>query len=315
MNSSQRARVSNVLVIVGPTAIGKTALTLELAERGPIEIISMDSAQVYRGLNIGTAKPTAEELSAVPHHLIDIRDFWEPYSASEFAADAARLVQEIEKRGRLPVVAGGTFLYFKALRDGLSNLPAADRQIRARLAEEAERTGWPALHDRLKRVDPESAARIKPGDAQRVQRALEVCEITGQPMSAQFARREVVLSANYHVIKLWPQERSQLHQRIERRLGAMFDQGLISECKEIMRHPGFDPDLPALRSVGYRQVISALMGQGDLEEVEKRALYATRQLAKRQLTWLRRVPADQTLDPTDSSARAHAISALSGSIF
>jgi tRNA dimethylallyltransferase len=277
--------------LAGPTAAGKSAVALALAAERDIEIISVDSAQVYRGMDIGTAKPSAGERAAVPHHLIDILDPQEAYSAARFVADALRLVAEIRARGRLPLLVGGTMMYFKALREGLDDMPAADPALRAQLEAEARARGWPALHAELLRVDPTTAARLPPGDSQRIQRALEVWRLTGRPLSDWHARsgRPANLDAAQAVwpmVSLEPQSRAWLHARIAARFDAMLAQGLVDEVRALRQRPGLHAQLPALRSVGYRQAWAAL-DTGDMAPLREAGIAATRQLAKRQLTWLR----------------------------
>ena len=273
---------------MGPTASGKTTLAVELVRRYPMEIISVDSALVYRGLNIGTAKPGAELLAVAPHRLIDIRDPLEPYSAAEFRADALLAMADITARGRIPLLVGGTFLYFRALQYGLSEMPAADREIRASLEAEAERDGWEALHARLAAVDPESATRIKPTDPQRIQRALEVYVLSGQPMSA-FHAQQPSTDLPYRLLKLAliPADRSLLHERIAVRFRQMLADGLVDEVRKLFDRGDLSADLPAMRAVGYRQVGRYLSGQLEYEAMVEQAIIATRQYAKRQLTWLR----------------------------
>jgi tRNA dimethylallyltransferase len=285
---------------MGPTASGKTALALALARELNAEIISVDSAQVYRGMDLGTAKPTAAELAAVPHHLIDILPPTQAYSAARFRADALRLAAEISARGRLPLLAGGTMLYFKALREGLSDLPEADPATRAAIDAEAAQRGWPALHAELAAVDPQTAARLKPGDAQRIQRALELHRITGEAPSALFARpRRHAAPFRMISMALTPGERSELHRRIAARFDAMLAAGLVDELRALQRKYELSPGLPSMRAVGYRQAWEHLAGAYDLAELRNRGIYATRQLAKRQLTWLRSTPAQafDCLDP------------------
>lgn len=280
------AGVIDCVCLTGPTACGKTELALALAAVAPLEIVSMDSALVYRGLDIGTAKPPPEVRRAVPHHLVDILEPTESYSAGRFARDAARLVAAIRARGRLPLLVGGTLLYLKAFRDGLSTLPRADLGVRAELDREAELYGWAALHERLRRVDPKAAARIAPSDRQRIQRALEVHTLAQRPITdLQRARpegRRGVLS-----IALVPQSRAELAERIERRFDAMLAAGLTQEVERLRARGDLHPDLPAMRAVGYRQIWSYLDGRYTLDEARSKALAATRQYAKRQLTWLR----------------------------
>jgi tRNA dimethylallyltransferase len=273
--------------ITGPTACGKTGLALALAERVPLEIISMDSALVYRGLDIGTAKPTPATRSAVPHHLVDILDPAESYSAGRFARDAGALIDEIRARGRLPLLVGGTLLYLRALRDGLAVLPRADRAVRAELDAEAAEHGLKALHERLRRVDPAAAQRIAPSDKQRIQRALEVHALTRRPISelqrsADERRRPAVLS-----IALLPESRAELAARIERRFDAMVAAGFREEVERLRARGDLSAELPAMRAVGYRQIWAHLEGRCTWEEARAKAIVATRQYAKRQLTWLR----------------------------
>ena len=282
-----------VIAIMGPTASGKTAFALECARALGGEIISVDSALVYRGLDLGAAKPTVRERGGVPHHLIDIRDPWQPYSAAEFAADARVAIDDIAGRARLPILAGGTGLYFHALLRGLSAMPPADPALRAGLAGEAAERGWAALHEELAQVDPEAAQRIHATDAQRIQRALEVYRLTGRSISA-LQREAPSPRLPYRVLKLVlaPGERAVLHGRIVRRFDAMLDAGFLAEVEALRALPELDGhpaplDLPALRAVGYRQAWEHLDGVTDVEGFRARAVAATRQLAKRQLTWLR----------------------------
>lgn len=289
----------DALALVGPTASGKTAAALAIAERWPVEIISMDSALVYRGMDIGTAKPTATELAQVPHHLIDIREPTQAYNAAEFARDAHALMTEIRHRGRLPVVVGGTLLYLKALRDGLDDLPTANLTLRAEIDAQAAREGWPALHAELARVDPVTAQRLPPHDAQRISRALEVWRASGKPLSQWFAQSNAQRAAggllNMPVLSLEPHDRAWLHARIGQRFDAMLAAGLVDEVRALRQQPQLHADLPSMRCVGYRQTWELLdhaERQGLRFEALTHKLYelgcaATRQLAKRQLTWLR----------------------------
>jgi tRNA dimethylallyltransferase len=284
---------ARAIAIMGPTACGKTAAALALARQVPCEIISVDSALVYRGMDIGTAKPSPAERAAVPHHLIDILDPSESYSAMQFRADALRLVDEIHGRGKLPLLVGGTMLYFKALRDGLDALPQADAGVRARLDEEAARHGMPALHARLAQIDPPTAARLKPNDSQRIQRALEIFQLTGQPMSQLLAKLpRAALPFDLLPVSLEPSERHVLHDRIAQRFNAMLDapDGLIEEVRRLRARGDLHPGLPAMRCVGYRQTWDYLDGLYDFKTLREKGLAATRQLAKRQLTWLRSMP-------------------------
>ena len=286
------------VMLLGPTASGKSAVAMALAERFPVEIVSVDSAQVYRLLDIGTAKPSRAERARVPHHLIDIIDPEDSYSAARFAADARRLVTEISARGRLPLLVGGTMLYAKALREGLHALPPASAELRTELDREAEQIGWPALHTRLAGVDPATAARLAPGDSQRIQRALEVYLLTGQPLSHWIAQQRADAAPPREALRiaLEPSDRSVLHARIETRFRAMLAAGLIDEVKQLRERPSLHPELPALRSVGYRQVWAWLDQPGPMETLAGAGIAATRQLAKRQLTWLRSDPGRVVID-------------------
>lgn len=285
------------ICIAGPTASGKTAAAMAIAQHHAVEIISVDSALVYRGMDIGTAKPTPDELAAVPHHLVDIRDPLQAYSAAEFVADAEHLIQEISARGRLPLLVGGTMLYFKALFDGLDDMPKADPAVRAVLAAEAAAQGWPALHAELARVDPATAARLAPNDSQRISRALEVFRVSGRPLSffhAQGAAKKAAAgegdTAAPVLISLEPQDRAWLHERIALRFDAMLAAGFIDEVKALRARGDLNPDLPSMRCVGYRQAWEALDGDYPMAELRDKGIFATRQLAKRQITWLRSMP-------------------------
>lgn len=290
------------ILLLGPTASGKSAAAMALAQRRPVEIISVDSAQVYRGMDIGTAKPTSAERAQVPHHLIDIVDPTEAYSAGRFAQDARRLIGEISARGRLPLLVGGTMLYARALTAGIHQLPAADQQVRARLETEARALGWPALHARLAAVDPITAARLAPSDAQRIQRALEVFEVSGRTLSQWHAGATTrpAQPALYLTIALEPSRRAVLHERIAERFAAMVAGGLIDEVRRLRARGDLHPQLPAMRCVGYRQVWEWLAAGGaggeQRQEMIARAVAATRQLAKRQLTWLRAIPERVVID-------------------
>ena len=302
-----------ILCIVGPTGAGKTHLAMALAEHAKlldrtVEIISMDSALVYRGLDIGSAKPSKAEQAAVQHHLIDILEPTESYSAARFANDAKRLCEEIRDRGNIPVVVGGTMLYWRAWAYGLSFLPPADPEIRARLDEQGKLIGWPAMHAELAKVDPITAARLQPNDSQRVQRALEVYEITGKPMSELLAnapsedgREGSTIPEWIDLISLEPSDRSRLHQNLEKRFDEMLIGGLLEEVQLLRTNPDLHGDLPAIRSVGYRQVWEFLSGEVDQTEMRYKALAATRQLGKRQLTWLRAIAGRKTFDPFNPS--------------
>jgi tRNA dimethylallyltransferase len=277
------------LCITGPTACGKTELALELAERVPIEIISMDSALVYRELDIGTAKPSAEVRARVAHHLIDILEPTEAYSAGRFARDAAALIESIRSRGRLPVLVGGTLLYLRALRDGLAMLPRADQELRERIDREAQVHGWGALHERLQRVDPAAAARIAPSDRQRIQRALEVHELTGKSIT-RLQGGERGRGMNVVSIALVPQSREGLAKRIEQRFDSMVDAGFLREVEQLRARGDLNSGMPSMRAVGYRQLWAHLDGEFGWDEARTKAIVATRQYAKRQLTWLRGDP-------------------------
>lgn len=284
--------------IMGPTASGKTAAALAIAAQIPSEIISVDSALVYREMNIGTAKPTDEERASVPHHLIDILDPLDAYSVMQFRQDALRLVAEISARGKLPLLVGGTMLYFKSLKDGLDALPQADAALRAELDAEAALIGSPAMHAKLAKLDAITAARLKPNDAQRIQRALEIIALTGQPMSALLAQApKSELPFNVLPIALEPSERSVLHTRIATRFDAMLkDGGLLDEVRTLRARGDLHPGLPSMRCVGYRQSWEYLDGAYGLAELREKGIAATRQLAKRQLTWLRSMPERQVID-------------------
>ncbi len=300
-----------LICLAGPTAAGKTAAALAIAAQWPTEIISVDSALVYKGMDIGTAKPTATERAAVPHHLIDIRDPLQAYSAAEFVTDATRLVADIRARGKLPLLVGGTMLYFKALFDGLDDMPSANPAVRAALAARAEVEGWPALHAELARVDPITAARLAPHDAQRIQRALEVWQVSGQSLSTLHAAKKEsapkALASAEDLISLEPDDRAWLHARIAERFDAMLNEGLIAEVRSLRTRGDLHPDLPSMRCVGYRQTWEALdkadadpaHAAAHLAAVRDLGIYATRQLAKRQITWLRSMGARHTV-PCDA---------------
>jgi len=279
------------IFLMGPTASGKTAAAVELAQHLPVELISVDSALVYRDMNIGTAKPDAATLAAAPHRLIDIIDPTDVYSAAAFRNDALRLMQEITARGKIPLLVGGTMLYFRALRFGLSDLPQADIEVRAEIEEQAARLGWPVMHDELAKIDPETAARLKPNDAQRIQRALEIFRVSGQPMSALLALQEAYqLPYKLIPLALIPSERKQLHQRIATRFAEMMQQGLLDELSDLQRKYALHSDMASMRCVGYRQAWQYLAGDIDKPDLMEQGIAATRQLAKRQLTWLRGMP-------------------------
>lgn len=286
-----------VLCLMGATASGKTALALALHERLPVEIVSVDSSQVYRGMDIGTAKPSREELARAPHRLIDIRDPAEPYSAANFCADAQREIDDIHRSGRIPLLVGGTMFYFRALEYGLSTLPSADPAVRTRLEQEAIEKGWATLHARLAEIDPAAAIRIHPNDTQRIQRALEIYELTGfSPSDAALAMPTE--TPNYRFVKLAIafNERSQLHDRIEKRFHTMLAQGLIEEVKMLLNRDDLSLNLPSMRTVGYRQICEYLTDNINYNQMVNSAIAATRQLAKRQITWLRSYPELRVLE-------------------
>ncbi|MFM0487305.1 tRNA (adenosine(37)-N6)-dimethylallyltransferase MiaA [Paraburkholderia graminis] len=300
--------------LLGPTASGKTAAALALAARHPIEIISVDSALVYREMDIGTAKPTAEERAVAPHHLIDIVDPANAYSAAEFRADALRLTAEIHARGRLPLLVGGTMLYYKALTQGLNDLPAADPNVRAQLDADAARDGWPALHARLAAVDPATAARLAPNDSQRIQRALEVFMLTGEAMSTLLAAPartdDAAADWRFVPIALEPSDRSVLHARIERRFDAMLENGFVDEVVKLRERGDLSPEMPSMRCVGYRQVWEYLDGAVDYATMRDKGVFATRQLCKRQLTWLRSMDERVVVDCCDREATARVLEVI-----
>ena len=284
------------IFLMGPTASGKTALAVHLVEHFPLEIISVDSALVYRGMDIGTAKPDEAALARAPHHLLDIRDPTETYSAAAFCDDARRLMADIVARGKVPLLVGGTMLYFRALLKGLDDLPRADAVLRKELEAEAASRGWPALHAELAAVDPATAARLAPNDSQRIGRALEIFRLTGSPMSAQLDKAQAELPYRVLQLALIPSDRAMLHQRIAARFDAMLADGLIEEVETLRRNDVLNPDLPSMRAVGYRQAWAYLNGDIDLKALRERGVAATRQLAKRQLTWLRAWPDAVVLD-------------------
>ena len=296
-------RALTLVALAGPTASGKTAaafaIAAHLAPRMPVEIISVDSALVYRGMDIGTAKPTADELARVPHHLINIRDPLQAYSAAEFVADTERLVADITARGALPLLVGGTMLYFKALFDGIDPMPPADPQVRADIEAEAAAQGWHALHAQLALVDPATAARLPPNDSQRIQRALEVYSVSGQPLSSFHTPKNRASSEDgtgaTAFISLEPTDRTWLHKRIAQRFDTMLADGLLDEVRGLRARGDLHPDLPSMRCVGYRQAWEVLDGHLPAAELRDRGIFATRQLAKRQLTWLRGMPERQVV--------------------
>lgn len=301
-----------VLFLLGPTASGKTGLAVDLIDRLNAEIVSVDSAMVYRGMDIGTAKPDAATLARAPHALIDIRDPAEPYSAAEFRADAAAEITRIHAAGRLPVLTGGTSLYFRALEHGLADMPARDENVRARLTAEAEVDGWHSLHARLAAVDAPSAARIHPNDAQRIQRALEIHALTGVAPSELHARQnESALPWSICKLVVAPSTRAALHERIARRFEIMLEQGLAAEVEKLYSRPDLNATLPSIRAVGYRQLWQVMAGEMRMDEGARRAVFASRQLAKRQLTWLRSLQSARWLESDAPDLRERAQSHVS----
>lgn len=298
------------LFLMGPTASGKTALACELSERFPLDLVSVDSALVYRGMDIGTAKPDAATLARYPHALVDIREPDQPYSAAEFCADVVPVMEQISARGRVPLLVGGTGLYFRALQQGLSDLPDADPALRARLFGEAQQLGWPALHARLATLDPVAAGRIGCNDAQRLQRALEVIELTGRPLSELQQRRTRQFPWRVLKLALLPDDRAPLHARIAQRFDAMLADGFLDEVRRLRLLPGVHADLPAIRAVGYRQAWQHLDGGTDTATFRDHAIFATRQLAKRQITWLRSDVSARTFNPDSPLLSARAADAL-----
>ena len=314
------------VALAGPTASGKTAAAFAIAEalapRLPVEIISVDSALVYCGMDIGTAKPTRDELARMPHHLIDIRDPLQAYSAAEFVRDATRLITEIRARGALPLLVGGTMLYFKALLDGIDDMPAANPEVRAQLEAQAQAIGWPGMHAELAKVDPTTAARLAPGDSQRIQRALEVWHVSGQPLSSFHTTKTGANSALPEsaraLFSLEPDNRAWLHERIAQRFDAMLAGGFIDEVTALRARGDLHPDLPSMRCVGYRQVWEELDFQASRPAgtplntafLRERGIAATRQLAKRQITWLRSMPQRHAIACDQPHAVAHLVQAV-----
>jgi len=296
------------IFLMGPTASGKTGLAVSLAQDLPVELISVDSALVYRDMNIGTAKPDAATLAKAPHHLIDIIPPFEVYSAAQFSTDALARMQDIATRGKIPLLVGGTMLYFNALQHGLNQLPEADAEVRAGIVARAAQSGWPTLHAELAAVDPVTAARLQPNDAQRIERALEVWQISGHPMSALLQEARVAtLPFRLLKIALLPSQRAELHQRIADRFDAMLRDGLVDELRGLRsRYPQLTRELPAMRCVGYRQAWEFLEGEVDAATFRDKGIFATRQLAKRQMTWLRGMQDTVTLDCLDADLPAQA---------
>ena len=298
--------------LLGATASGKTALALAIAQHFPCEIISLDSALVYRDMNIGTAKPSAAELADVPHHLIDIISPVEAYSAADFVRDCTRLVGEIHARQRLPLIVGGTMMYYHALTQGLNALPEASPALRAQLQASKAQHGLAFLYNELQRLDPETAARLKPNDSQRIERALEIYQLTGKPMSQHLAAQATAAAPlNLHTLALIPSDRSLLHAQINQRFNQMIEHGFLDEVRQLrQRYPALHPDMPSMRCVGYRQAWQHLDGAIRFAQFVEQGQAATRQLAKRQLTWLRKIPADTVLDPFASGYQAAALAAV-----
>ncbi|MGN6579797.1 MAG: tRNA (adenosine(37)-N6)-dimethylallyltransferase MiaA [Bordetella sp.] len=307
------ASIPPVICLAGPTAAGKSAACLALAQRWPLEIVNVDSATIYRGMDVGTAKPGAEERALVPQHLLDIRDPAESYSAAQFRDDALRLIDEIRGRGRLPLLAGGTMLYYKVLREGLDALPQADPVLRAELEAQAAERGWPALHAELAGRDPATAARLSPNDSQRIQRALEICMLSGRPMSALLGGANKNDDARRYVtVSLEPTDRLALHARIARRFDAMMAAGFLDEVRVLRSRGDLHPGLPSIRCVGYRQLWAHLDGETTLQEAREQGIAATRQLAKRQITWLRAQPDRMQIDCMAGDAVDRVIDAVAG---
>jgi tRNA dimethylallyltransferase len=290
------------ILLMGPTASGKTGVAVDLVQHFPCEIVSVDSALVYRHMDIGTAKPDADILLKAPHHLINLIDPTQSYSAAQFRKDALGVMADITARGNIPLLTGGTMLYFKALLDGLSNLPQADADLRAELDQRAKNIGWPAMHAELAKLDPETALRLKTTDAQRIQRAMEICILSGETMTSQLGKADTTpLPYRFIKIALAPSERKVLHERIASRFDIMLNAGLVQEVKNLRQQFNLHPDLPSMRCVGYRQAWQYLDGEIIQEEMRNRGVIATRQLAKRQLTWLRSMEGVMNFDCLDPS--------------
>lgn len=300
-----------LICIAGPTASGKSAAARAIAQRWPVEIINVDSATIYRGLDIGTAKPSTQERVEVTHHLLDIIDPADSYSVASFRRDALQCVRDIQSRGHLPLLVGGTMMYFKALRDGLNDLPAADPEIRKVLESRAAAEGWPAMHTWLKTIDPITAQRLSPNDSQRIGRALEIWQISGQPMSALIGATQPADEPVATItVSLEPLERSLLHARIAERFGQMLELGLLTEVQTLHARGDLHPGLPSIRCVGYRQLWAMLEGELDLKQAREQAISATRQLAKRQITWLRSQPTRHIIDACSPSAIDQVVQAI-----
>jgi tRNA dimethylallyltransferase len=300
-----------LICIAGPTASGKSAAARAIAQRWPVEIINVDSATIYRGMDIGTAKPSTQERAEVTHHLLDILDPSDSYSVASFRRDALQCAKDIQSRGHLPLLVGGTMMYFKALRDGLNDLPAADPEIRKVLESRAAAEGWPAMHTWLKTIDPITAQRLSPNDSQRIGRALEIWQISGQPMSALIGATQPADEPVATItVSLEPLERSLLHARIAERFDQMLERGLLTEVQTLHARGDLHPGLPSIRCVGYRQLWSMLAGELDLKQAREQAISATRQLAKRQITWLRSQPTRHIIDACSPSAIDQVVQAI-----
>ena len=298
-----------VLCVLGPTASGKTGLAVELCQRHPFEIVSVDSALIYRGMDIGTAKPDAETLQAAPHSLIDIIDPWDTYSVSRFLADVHQQISRIASAGRIPLLAGGTMLYYKSLWDGLSELPESSASVREQLQRQAEQHGWCSLHAELARVDPDAAQRIHANDPQRLIRALEVYKVTGEPLTKMQNQRRPIKTYRYFNVGIQPTDRAALHDHISARFSQMLERGFVKEVEGLVALPGMHRDLPSMRCVGYRQVSAMLHDESTYSEMCERGIAATRQLAKRQITWMRRM---DNLHRLDFAPRADDVERLGG---
>jgi len=303
------ADVPLVICLFGPTAAGKTAVAIDLLDELPCDIVSVDSMMVYRGMDIGTAKPDAAALARAPHRLVDIREPWESYSAGEFCSDVAVALTDIAAAGQIPLLTGGTMMYFNALQKGLAKLPVADEHLRAQINARAAEHGWPFLHLELQQLDPAAAARIKPMDAQRIQRALEVIIISGQPLSYLQQATQPAVQARYLNIGLMPPDRALLHQRIKQRFTAMLHTGFVAEVEGLLALPAMSASVPAMRAVGYRQIAGYLTGECSLDQAVEDAVVATRRLAKRQMTWMRSMPDVHVVDSdaTDCSLQVRAV--------
>jgi tRNA dimethylallyltransferase len=309
--------LENILAIVGPTASGKSTLSFELANFAKrygiyIEIISMDSALVYKGMDIGTAKPSLKEQALIPHHGLNIREPWQSYSAAQFAKDVLRWADDIKSRGHVPIIVGGTMLYWRALMQGLTDLPATSPEVRAKIAQEASAIGWNAMHEKLQSIDPQTALRLPAGDTQRISRALEVFAMTGKPMSEFLALQPYSNSRDdasfaHCLVSLEPQDRGWLHERIRERFMYMLNHGFLDEVQLLLSHANMNPELPSMRAVGYRQAISYLNHETTYAEFVEAGLAASRQLGKRQLTWLRAMPSRHVIDPSSKDFLPEAI--------